>query len=64
MTDKEYQRDLKRTQKKELRDKFAIGALQGLIYARSTTNRLTEGEVLQISEDAYLVAAAMLKARP
>jgi len=49
---------------KSLKDKFAIHAMRGLLSARTTTSRVTEGEIILLIEDSWKLAAAMVKGRP
>ena len=55
MDDEEY--------KAYVRDRFAQASLRGLLPSRATTNRLSDGEIKLLAEDAYKMADGMLKAR-
>ncbi|MRF66617.1 hypothetical protein GIJ48_08890 [Escherichia coli] len=50
-------------EKRELRDKFAMAAMQGILANPSQLDNVTDEAAKWVARDAYTVADAMLKAR-
>ncbi|EMI4427835.1 hypothetical protein V6478_001188 [Providencia rettgeri] len=50
-------------QLEELRDKFAMAAMQGILANPAQLDNVNDKSAEWVSRDAYLVADAMLKAR-
>lgn len=60
MSNKEYKEAIEREYHKELLERYAGQAMEGLLGSRETNRRLTDGEILFLTEDAWKLARGML----